>query len=152
MSLDPLTYNSLYELGGHANVLLTCKELHRCKDHRNKNYMSHEAEDVTPACLLSRSVVSDSCDPTDCSPPGSSVHGILQARILEWAAIPSSRGSSRPGDQTHVSCVSCLGRRFLYHRATRERLLWLSALNCLGRLKKYFEVYLELQGNQKMGR
>ena len=37
------------------------------------------------------------CDPMDCSPPGSSVHGILQARVLEWAAMPSSRGSSKPG-------------------------------------------------------
>jgi len=36
----------------------------------------------------------------DCSPPGSSVHGILQARILEWVAMPSSRGSSHPRDQT----------------------------------------------------
>ena len=43
------------------------------------------------------------CDPMDCSPPGSSVHGILQARILEWVAISSSRGSSWPRDQTHVS-------------------------------------------------
>ena len=38
------------------------------------------------------------CDPMDCSPPGSSVRGILQARILEWVAISSSRGSSQPGD------------------------------------------------------
>ena len=38
----------------------------------------------------------DCCDPTDCSPPGSSVHGILQARILEWVTLPSSRGSSNP--------------------------------------------------------
>ena len=43
------------------------------------------------------------CDPMDCSPPGSSVHGILQARILEWVARPFSRGSSRPRDWTHVS-------------------------------------------------
>ena len=41
----------------------------------------------------------------DCSPPGFSVHGILQARILEWVAMPFSRGSSRPRDQTHVSCL-----------------------------------------------
>ena len=40
------------------------------------------------------------CDPMDCCPPGSSVHGILQERILEWVAIPSSRGSSRPGNRT----------------------------------------------------
>ena len=43
-----------------------------------------------------------------CSPPGSSVHGILQARILEWAAISSSRGSSWPRDQTHIFCASCI--------------------------------------------
>ena len=51
------------------------------------------------------------CDPVDCSPPGSSVHGILQARILEWVAMPSSRGSSQPRDQTRISYVSCIGRR-----------------------------------------
>ena len=43
------------------------------------------------------------CDPVDCSLPGSSVHGILQARILEWAAIPFSRGCSQPRDRTQVS-------------------------------------------------
>ena len=43
------------------------------------------------------------CDPMDHGPPGSSVHGILQARILEWVAMPSSRGSSQPRDQTQVS-------------------------------------------------
>ena len=50
------------------------------------------------------------CDPMHCSPPGSSVPGILQARILDWVAMPSSRVSSRPRDQT---CVSCIGRRML---------------------------------------
>ena len=50
------------------------------------------------------------CDPVDCSPPGSSVHGILQARILEWVAVSFSRGSSRPRDRTRVSCVA--GRCF----------------------------------------
>ena len=50
------------------------------------------------------------CDPMDCSPLGSSVHGILQARIREWVAMPSSRGSSQPRDQTWVSHVSCIGR------------------------------------------
>ena len=43
------------------------------------------------------------CDPVDCSPPGSSVHGILQSRILEWVAMPSSRGSSQPRDGTLFS-------------------------------------------------
>ena len=45
------------------------------------------------------------CDPMDCSPPGSSVHGVLQARMLEWVAMSSSRGSSRPRDRTYVSCL-----------------------------------------------
>ena len=55
------------------------------------------------------------CDPIDCSPPGSSVHGILQARILEWVAIPFSRASSQPRNQTCISYVSCIGRQVLYH-------------------------------------
>ena len=46
------------------------------------------------------------CDPIDCSPPGSSVHGILQARILEWVAIPFFQGSSRPRKWAHVSCIA----------------------------------------------
>ena len=50
------------------------------------------------------------CHPVDCSSPGSSVHGILQARTLEWVAMPSSRGSPWPRDRTCVSYVSCTGR------------------------------------------
>ena len=57
-----------------------------------------------------RSEVTQLCptlsDPMDCSPPGSSVHGISQARILEWAVIPFSRGSSQPRDQTQVSRIA----------------------------------------------
>ena len=54
--------------------------------------------------------MSDSCHPMDRSPPGASVHGCFQARALEWVAIASSRGSSRPRNQTRVSCI--VGRRF----------------------------------------
>ena len=50
------------------------------------------------------------CDPTDCSPPDFSVHGILQARILEWIAIPFSRETSQPRDRALVSCIA--GRFF----------------------------------------
>ena len=57
------------------------------------------------------------CDPVDGRRPGSSVHGILQARTLEWVAISSSMGSSRPRDPTHTFCT---GRRVHYHRATWE--------------------------------
>ena len=61
------------------------------------------------------SVVSDSLQPYDYSPPVSSVHGILQARILEWVTIPFSRGSSWPREQTCNSYVSSIDRRDLYH-------------------------------------
>ena len=55
------------------------------------------------------------CNPMDCSPPGSSVHGIFQAEILDWGAISYSRESSWPRVWTHVSCISCIVRRVLYH-------------------------------------
>ena len=62
---------------------------------------------VTQSCLTL-------CDPMDCSPPGSAAHGILQARILEWLAIPFSRGSSRPRD-----CLLHF-RQILYRLSYRE--------------------------------
>ena len=61
---------------------------------------------MTKSESVSCSVVSDSLQLMDCSPPGSSVHGVLQARILEWVAISFSRGSSQPRDQTLVSCTA----------------------------------------------
>ena len=67
------------------------------------------------ACMLSPLGRVRLYDPMDRSPPGCSVHGILQARIPEQVAMPSSRGSSPPRDRTHVSCI---GRRVLYHCAT----------------------------------
>ena len=60
------------------------------------------------------------CDPMDCSLPGSSVHGIFLARILEWVVISFSRGTSQPRDRTPISCGSCIGRRILNHCATWE--------------------------------
>ena len=72
-------------------------------------------------CMKVKSEIAQSCptlcDLVDCSPPGSSVHGILQARILEWVAISFSRGSSQPRDWTQVSYIA--GRRFNLW-ATRE--------------------------------
>ena len=62
------------------------------------------------------------CDPLDCSPPGSSGHGISQAGILEWVAISCSRGSSRPRDQTHVSCVFCIADGFFTSEASGKPL------------------------------
>ena len=80
------------------------------------------------------SEVNQSCptlsDPMDCSPPGSSVHGILQARILEWVAISFSRGSSQPRDWTQVSRI--VDRRFNLWTTREATVLW-------GRLLAYFE-------------
>ena len=76
-------------------------------------HLPHEA-----ACLCSKSIQSclTLCEPMRlCRSLGSSVHRILQARILEWVAIPFSRESSWPRGRTHVSHVSCIGRRILYH-------------------------------------
>ena len=74
-------------------------------------------------CMCAKSL--QSCptlwDTIDCSPPGSSVHGILQARILEWIAIPFSRGSSQPRDWTWVSCTT---GRFLTNWASKEVQYW----------------------------
>ena len=67
------------------------------------------------ACACSR-WCPNLCNLMDCSPLGSSAHGIFQARILESVAISFSRGSSQPGDRTHVSCVSCIGRQILSHQ------------------------------------
>ena len=69
------------------------------------------------------------CNPLDCSPPGSSINGTLQARILEWVAMPFSSRSSQPRDQT---CVFCIGREILYllsHQGNPRLLLTLSLLS-----------------------
>ena len=68
------------------------------------------------------------CDPMDCSPPGSSVHGISQARILEWVAISFFRGSSLSRDQT---CVSCIGRWILLSLSHQRSPVLLFGLNLL---------------------
>ena len=70
----------------------------------------------TCCCLVTNSCLT-LCNPMNCSPPGSSVYGISQVRILEWVAISFSRGSSWPRDWTHMSCI---GRWILYHWAMRE--------------------------------
>ena len=66
-------------------------------------------------CLVAQSCLT-LCDPMDRSPPGSSVNGIFQVRILEWAIISYSRRYSPPKDQTWVPYVSCIGRQVLYYK------------------------------------
>ena len=66
-------------------------------------------------CARSLQLCPTLCHPMDCSLPGSSVHRILQARILEGVAMSFSRRSFPPRDRSGVSCSSCIGRRVLYH-------------------------------------
>ena len=69
---------------------------------------------------VSCSVICNSLQAHGLCPPGSSVHGILQARILEWVVRTSSKGSSLPRDWTPVSYIYCFGRQVLYHCTARE--------------------------------
>ena len=72
---------------------------------------NHLLQMVCAVCSVAQSCLT-LCDPMDCSPPGSSVHGMLQARILEWVAMPSSRGSSQPRDQTQSLTSPALAGMF----------------------------------------
>ena len=77
---------------------------HRLGAQQIINYSSAATDSVVVGQFVSR--VRLFCNPTDCSLPGSSVHGISQARILEWIAICFSKGSSRPRNRTQVSCIA----------------------------------------------
>ena len=80
---------------------------------RLRVHLGSPPEGASPSRLVTQSCPT-LCHPMDCSPTGSSVHGILRARILEWLAVPSSRRSCRPQDRTCISYVSGTGRRILY--------------------------------------
>ena len=94
------------------------QKLWRSTSPKSASWRPRTATGVVPVQRLSglrhskwsRSIMSDSLQPMDCSPPSSSGHGILQARILEWVAISFSKGSSRPRDWTQVSRIA--GRCF----------------------------------------
>ena len=70
------------------------------------------------------------CGLMDCSPPGSSVHGVFLARILEWVAMPSSGGSSQARDRTHISYISCIAGGFFTIWATWEAQINSNSLSC----------------------
>ena len=90
------------------------------------------------------------CDPMDCSPPGSTVHGIFQIRILEWIAISSSRESSWTRDSSHISYVSCIGRWILYHWATWEAPF--SHISYYRILSRFFSAILQFSSVQSLSR
>ena len=89
------------------------------------------------------------CDPMDCSPLGSSIHGDFQARVPKWVAIFSSRGSSWPRDQNQVSHVSCtvsglfaaerLGKPSMWHGSTEIASLWEGRMQVIWPVEKDFQ-------------
>ena len=85
-------------------------------------YILHMSVHAQPfqSCLMTL------CHSVDCSPPGSFVHGVLQARMLEWVAMPSSRESSWPREWTHISCVFCISGGFFTHWATCEASMYIT--------------------------
>ena len=92
------------------------------------NYRKQRQTNSIAECMLSHFSRVWLCNAMDYSWQESSVHGILQARKLDWVAMPSSRGSSWPGDQTRVSYGSCIDRRVLYyqcHHWERVEVHWL---------------------------
>ena len=101
-------------------------------------HLSHQGSPKYPGvCVCVCVCVSCSvvCDPMDCSMPGTSVHGILQARILEWVVMPFSRRSSQPRDRTQVSHVA--GRFFtIWANGEAQKYFKSGAFNCTDVLKR----------------
>ena len=108
----------LSQMGGLSQP--RCCSSHALRSTRlSQRSLLRVGQDIEPCLLLfgGSAVSSSFATPMGCSPPGSSVHGILQARILVWVAICFSRGSSWPRDQTWIYII---GRKTLYHWATWE--------------------------------
>ena len=101
LHLWPITYLEMYKAGRKPSSFTSSAFCP--KSQKLDSFVIYSSLKVAQSCPTL-------CNPVDCSPPGSSVHGVLQARILEWVAISFSRGSSRPRDRTQVSHIA--GRRF----------------------------------------
>ena len=95
-------------------------------------------------------------DPMDCSPPGSAVHGILQASVLDWVAMPFSRGSTLPKEQTGISCiVSCIAHGFFTAEPLTTLFIFILRLKrtlCVWERVQVFSWWLtaEADGNKKI--
>ena len=112
----PRIYNGALLMHKKEQNCFIFRDMDRLRDPHTEGGESERVEQIPYLCMyvLSLQLCPTLCDPMDCSPPGSSVHGILQLRTQEWIAMSSSRGSSQPGDQTHTSHISCIGRQVLY--------------------------------------
>ena len=104
MSLSPLLFEGIYSIPSSQSIPRMCYLVQGKPDKETKS-RNMDCAQLCPTL----------CNPVDCSQSGPSVHGILQARILEWVAVSFSRAYSRLRDQTHVTCI---GRQILNHRAS----------------------------------
>ena len=102
---------------GIAHMFYMVKGNHLVFESKATKWVTKESGELRGSVTLAVQLCPTLCDPVDCSPPGSSVHGILWTRTLEWVAVPFSRGSSRCKDWTRVSHIA---GRFFTTWATRE--------------------------------
>ena len=133
ISYDIMYMWNLIKAGLQMRLLIKQKLSHRSRKQiytnsyqnirRKRGYIVRLGLTYTCVCVHAYSVVSNSLWPPGCL-PGSSARGILQARILEWAATTFSRGSSWQRDLTCISYTTCLGMWILYHWATWETLTY----------------------------
>ena len=131
--------NRFYSMTTYLNVNLIQKHSNRnisimfdhISGYHGPTILTHNMNHYTPwvlgqlkdtVCVLSQFSCAWLCSPMDYSLPGSSDHGILQARVLEWVAMLSSSGSSWPRDRIDVPYISCIGIQVLYHFSIWETL------------------------------
>ena len=106
LSIHSLAIAVSLHIGGHTSRTSHRKSLEKSIILQTLTIISFPIFYTFILLVIITQLCSALCDPMDCSPPGPSVLGILQARILEWVAIPFSRGSSRPTDQTWLSSIA----------------------------------------------
>ena len=135
-SVGPVTHGAF---STHGATVTAASETLRAGGVRRQG---QEALHRTPSPAWGCSAVFHSLCPVDCSPPGSCVHGTLQASILEWVPIPFSRGYSGPRDQTHVSCTA--GRFFTTEPPGKPSTLRTDAST--GSAKKFVQVSVPCYG------
>ena len=119
---DTARLGSFLQFGYMSQCVCVCVSVCVCVCTRTCSVVSDWSDSAHTKCSLAlrgawmpAQLCLTPCDPMDSSPPGSAVHGILQARIVEWVTISSSRGSSWPRDQNFLSCISYIGSQILYH-------------------------------------
>ena len=124
LNKNPMRYVQMYP---HFNDGETTNVKWLAQDHLASHWQSQVLRTLCLTTVRAKLLQSclTLCDPVNCSPPGSSLHGILHVRLLKWVAISSSRESSQPRDQTSISYVSYLGRQVLKDESYKSG-LWIN--------------------------